>query len=176
MDAWELHLRGGRPVAAVRRGPSGEILHRADALWTVRDLCRRSGKSRRQVYRDIQAGKVRPLGRFLGEWLLEPAALARLKPPPASLASLFPEHDLAALDLERSREDVLTRVLRSGGRDRLRWAFAYFGRAAVRSFVREKGPDRLDARSLVFWQIFFGLPRVSVSAVRAKGRRWGGGG
>lgn len=142
--------------------------------WTVRDICLRSGKSRRQIYRDIASGKIRPLGRFLGEWLLEPSSLAGLKPPPSSLASLFPEFDAAGFDLESARDEVLTRVLRFGGGDRLRWAFSYYGLSAVKRFVAEQGPSQLDAPTLGFWCLYFDLSRLRVKPGREKGRRWGG--
>lgn len=169
-----ISLRNGRPVAAARLSPSGSELKRIDNPWTVRDFCRRSGKSRRQVYRYIALGKVRPLGRFLGEWLLEPSALARIKPPPASLAALLPEFDAASLDLEAARDEISARVLRFGGRDRLRWTFSYYGPPAMRRFVSERGPRLLDARSLRFWCVYFGLPRARIRPECEKGRRWGG--
>lgn len=174
MDTWLIHMRGGRPVGAQRQGPSGELLQLYRAVWTVKDLCRRSGKSRRQIYRYIFSGKIRPLGRFLGEWLIEPSALARLKPPPPSLASLLPEYDSAALDLEAARDEILSRILLRGGRERLRWAFSYYGPPSIRRFVRERGGVRLDARSLRLWCLHFRLPEPMLQPEREKGRRWGG--
>ena len=172
---WQIIIRGERAVSAARLGPSGEVVRRFERLWTIRDLCRRAGKSRRQVYRDMRAGKIRALGKFLGEWVLAPSALAGLNPPPGSIASLLPEYDLAALDPEEDRDLFLARILRFGGRERLRWAFSFYGAATVKGFVRERGARALDARSLSFWRLYFRLPRTPVPASVEKGRRWGGG-
>ena len=171
---WHVILQNGRPISAMKMGGAGEVLRKADRVWTLSEFCRRSGKSRRQIYRDIKDGKVHPLSKFLDDWLVEPAELARILPPPADLASLMPEYDLAALDLDRERELVLSRVLRFGGRQRLRWAFSFYGPGLIKDFVAQRCAALLDPRSARFWCLYFGVRAASALPSRRKGRRWGG--
>jgi len=171
---WQINFVGARPRSLLRLGSSGEVVRKAEPIWTVADFCRCARKSRRQVYRDIRAGRIRPLGKFLGEWLLEPSQLARLRPMPRSLPSLFPEYDIGAMDPWRFAELILPRILRFGGRERLRWAFSFYGEPRISAFVRERGARHLDPRSLGFWCAYFGL-RLRIPRSRIKGRRWGGG-
>lgn len=171
---WQITLREGRPLSAVELAPSGRLIKKTEPLWTIQDLCRRSGKSRRQIYRDIKSGKIKALGIFLREWLLDPSSLASLKPPPPSLPSLLPEFDSAALDLEALQDVVIGRILRFGGRDRLRWAFSYYGESAVKTLLLKSGARLLDPRTLRFWSLYFKLPVPPASRAAAKGRKWGG--
>lgn len=172
---WSLLLQDGVALSATQTGPAGKVLRRVEPVWTLKELCRRAGKSRRQIYRDLREGRLQALGKFLGEWLVDPAELRRLRPLPPSLASLLPEHGLSSLDPERDRDLLLSRVLRFGGRERLRWAFSFYGREALRGFVRDRGPALLEPRSYGFWRLYFGLRRRAMPPWRAKGRRWGGG-
>ena len=49
---WSIILSGGRPSKAARLSPSGEVLEEFSPVWTLAELRARSGKSRRQIYRD----------------------------------------------------------------------------------------------------------------------------
>ena len=88
-----------------------------DALWlekppqpprlvvTVATACQRLRRTRRQVYRLMQAGRLGPLEKMLGEWLLDQAAVEGLartplsaQPLPARLKPLFPEYEPKALN------------------------------------------------------------------------------
>ena len=171
---WTIILRDGSPVSATQTDPSGGVLRRVEPVWTLKELCRRAGKSRRQIYRDLREGRLQALGKFLGEWLVDAAELHRLRPLPPSLASVLPEYETSVLDPERDRDLLLSRILRFGGRERLRWAFSFYGRDALRRFVREKAPTLLDRRSYGFWRLIFALPSQPCPKRRLKGRRWGG--
>lgn len=171
---WQVTFKDGRPLAAVQMGADGKVLRKTEQFWTVGEFCRQAGKSRRQLYRDMRAKRILPLGKFLGEWLLEPSQLARLKPPPASLFTLFPEYEPGSLDLWKSRRVILPRILRFGGQDRLRWMLSFYGKENTMEFVRQHGAKALDPRSFKFWSLYFGLARRSAPAAVLKGRDWGG--
>ncbi len=172
---WLLRFKDGRPLAAEELAPDGSLLRRVEPVWSLRDLCREWGKSRRQVYRDLKDGKAVAVGKFLGEWLLA-AAPAPPSGVPEIVAELFPEYASGVLRPRAHRNLILARILSKGGPGRLRWAFARFGEAAVKRFVAERGPRDLDRRSLRFWGLYFGLPQARIPAARSKGREWGGAG
>src|SRR5262245_18209777 len=112
MARWEIVLDDHVPVTAIRRSDAGEVQGPVEHPMTVLDVAKRTRRSRRQVYRDLRAGRIRPFGKFLGEWLIDPRELARLWPPPKSLASLLPEYDLASLDLDHHADLLLSRICR----------------------------------------------------------------
>lgn len=172
---WTIRFKDGRPVAAEETLPDGSLLRRIEPVLSLRELCRSRGKSRRQAYRDLADGRLRSIGKFLGEWLLEAAEPAG-RGVPESVGELFPEFKPADLKVRAHRDLILSRILSLGGRSRLRWAFSSYGEAGLRRFVANHGPRRLDARSLGFWALFFGLPRPRITQARAKGREWGGAG
>jgi hypothetical protein len=172
---WSIILSGGRPSKAARLSPSGEVLEEVSPVWTLAELRARSGKSRRQIYRDLADGKIRALGKFLGEWLVTPSQLLALDPPPASCASLFPEYEMSELDPDRDRDAILSRILRFGGRDRLRWALSFYGEDSIEDFVVRSGARTLDARSLRLWCLYFGVKAAPSAREKSGGKRWGGG-
>ncbi|MBI5208894.1 MAG: hypothetical protein HY927_02850 [Elusimicrobia bacterium] len=173
MDStWTLRFKAGLPAAA-EEIVDGKISRRFEPVWTVQELCRRWRKSRRQVYRYIREGRVRAVGKFLGEWLVEAA-----EPPSDAVlpgvCELLPGHDAKSLKVRAHRDLILGRVLSIGGKERIRWAFSTYGDRTIKRFVAERGPRDLDPRSLRFWSLYFNLPVRLVSAARAKGRDWGG--
>ncbi|MBI4057505.1 MAG: hypothetical protein HY399_08180 [Elusimicrobia bacterium] len=171
---WQITLTDKIPLSVVLLNNHGKVLRRSDHILTSNAFCRLARKSRRQLYRDMRAGRVRPLGKFLGEWLLESSELERLKPIPTDLASLFPEYDLHSMDLWNSKNIILSRVLRFGGKDRIRWAFSFYGVEEIKQFIRKAGERTLDRRSLQLWSLCFNLPPIAISPMRTKGREWGG--
>ncbi len=170
----QITLQDGHPRSLARLDESGKVLQKAQTVWGVAEFCRQARKSRRQLYRDIRHGKIKPLGKFLGEWLLDPSELVKLHPLPPSLASLLPEYDLGSLDPWGSADLLLARILRFGGRDRLRWAFSFYGEARIKRFIMEKGMRQLDPRSSGFWSCYFHLEPWRAAAATQKGRQWGG--
>jgi len=76
-------------------------------------------------------------------------------PVPADLKWLFPELDLAALDVERDRNFILGRVLERGRLSDVRWALHSYGNAGVHTFLRLSGCAELSSRTLSFWRAYF---------------------
>ena len=81
---------------------------------TVQEAVRVLGRSRRHVYRYMCGGVLHPLGRFLGQWLLDPREVAtlaalpgRLRRPPRRFQPFFPEYPLRSLDPYRDWRLVL---------------------------------------------------------------------
>lgn len=125
---------------------------------------RRLKKSRRQVYRYLRAGILRPRAKFLGEWLLDAADVRRLaqtpsvgRPIPGRLQILFPEYDVSTLHAGKDRALILSRVLERGDRAELRWAFGLYRPREIVGFLREDGRRLLTAKGDRFWRLYFGL-------------------
>jgi hypothetical protein len=94
---------------------------------------------------------------------------------PPGLASLFWDCDLATLDVERHREQILERVLQDGDLDAVRWALEAYGDAALRHFVVEHGAKRLDPKILSFWYHYYELgepPCTTKSSLIGSAKGW----
>ena len=72
---------------------------------------------------------------------------------PASLAPFFQEYDLSRLDVERSAETIIERVLQYGNRVEIRWLFATYGRGRIEDWVREWGGMALPEPHRTFWRL-----------------------
>src|SRR4051794_18360297 len=100
----------------------------ARRVVTVATACKRLRRTRRQVYRLMKAGRLGPVEKMLGEWLLDQAAVEDLaraplspQPLPARLRPLFPEYGLKTLNAGRDSVLIISRVLEGGGREDVRW-------------------------------------------------------
>ena len=136
---------------------------RSTRVCTVARAAAALKRTRRQIYRYIETGLLRPEAKMLGEWLLDAAEVEKAalrprtaQPLPKKLSPLFPEYDISALNAGRDRTLVIARVLESGGREEIDWAFKRYGRAELSSFVREDGARLLGARSLRLWSLVLG--------------------
>lgn len=146
----------------------------AGALWlqegagaarpvvTVADACRRLRRSRRQVYRLMNAGRLGPLEKMLGEWLLDKAAvdgLARAplaaQPLPGRLKPLFPEYEPGRLNAGKDSVLVIARVLESGSREDLRWLMNRYPAPQIRRTVETEASRLLSTRSRRLWSLVF---------------------
>ncbi len=164
-------LRLTRMVGMGRRETVSPVL-------TVRDVCRRLHKSRRQVYRYLTAGRLTPCARILGQWLFPESAIAQCARPglPRFLKPLLWDVTLSSVDTTQHREFILARVLEYGDRAAVRWAFHTYPREAVTTFLQGRGRDLLSDRTWQFWALLLRLRgRGGVRpSWRAPGRRWGG--
>ena len=132
------------------------------AALTVRQAAERLGRSRRQLYRHIHEGRIAPVGKLLGEWLLReddietlaryPLRVQRL---PAHLAELFPEYDVSELNAGRDQVLVIARVLEHGGQKALRWLLRRYRPDELLRFMRADSARLLSPRSLRFWSLYF---------------------
>jgi len=143
---------------------------------TVSQAARLLKRTRRQIYRYIEDGVLKPEAKLLGEWLLDAAEVKSAarrpmaaQPLPKKLAPLFPEYDISGMNAGRDKTLVIARVLESGGRDAIQWAFGRYGREELSGFIKEDGSRLLGARSLRLWSLVFGVKPEPVPAWRRSG-------
>jgi uncharacterized protein DUF6922 len=74
---------------------------------------------------------------------------------PAELRWLFPEVDMASIDVRRDRDFILSRVLERGRLVDVRWALQQYGADGVHEFLRDSGCAELSPRTLAFWRAYF---------------------
>ena len=129
---------------------------------TVATACQRVRRTRRQVYRLMEAGRLGPLEKILGEWLLDHAAVEGMaraplsaQPLPGRLQPLFPEYDLKALNAGRDSVLIIARVLEGGGREDLSWLLQRYPDREIRRVIEEEGGRLLSPRSRRLWSLVF---------------------
>lgn len=176
--AWTLSGAGERPLRLTRLGKPGQPSAVVKPVLTVQDVCRLLRRSRRHVYRYLKAGRLRPCARILGQWLFSPDEIRAFQKArvPGFLRPLFWDTRLADLSADYHRDFVLARLLESGDRRAMRWAFKTYPKAALLSFLQGRGAAVLSGRALRFWTMLLrgeGTPHRRESWRRA-GRHWGG--
>ena len=72
---------------------------------------------------------------------------------PTDAAWLFPEYDIAAVDLEHHRGVIIERFLERGTWGQLRWLFGIYGEDEVAAWVRRHGFRLLSKRSFALWRL-----------------------
>lgn len=149
---------------------------RTREVRTVAQAARTLKRTRRQVYRYIETGLLKPETKLLGEWLLDAAELERaaarplaVQPLPKKLGHLFPEYDLSRLNAGRDSTLVIARVLENGGRDEIKWVFKRYTRGELSAFIAEDGARLLNPRSLRLWSLVLGAKPRPVPAWRKDG-------
>ncbi|MBI3554614.1 MAG: hypothetical protein HY077_19140 [Elusimicrobia bacterium] len=137
---------------------------RARKVVTVGSACRALKRSRRQLYRTMKEGGLKPCGKFLGEWLLDASDVERLNLQPAkvhrlpaSLNRFFPEYQGIPLNPGRDRTVVLSRLLDQGGLPELRWVFRRYRKPEIARFLVSDGARLLSPRARRFWELFFNI-------------------
>ncbi len=155
----------GDGVWTVRKtGDDGRVLAEVPGAYAVNDLCRRLGKSRRQVYRYIKDGWLVPVGKYLGEWLVDARGIeylleGRPRHPgtlPSAARPLFPEYRLEDLHPIRDAAVIIQRVLEMGGRDEVTWLFGQYPHQSLEHWLAREG-WRLTPRSATFWSMILGV-------------------
>ncbi len=147
-----------------RLDADGEVLSEVSRAWAVSDLCCKLGKSRRQVYRYLKDGWLVPVGKYLGEWVVDASGLqnlagGRLRAPgriPESTRGLFQEYDFDRLHPLHDSHVILERILELGGSVELRWLVKQYSRSVIRSWLTREG-WRLSPRSRAFWGLLYGV-------------------
>ncbi len=131
-------------------------------VLTARQAYERLGKSRRQLYRYIKQGKIKTLGKFLGDWVLLQEEVERLaqyplrrQPLPRHLTPLFPGSSLSRLNAGGDQTQLIARILDRGGEKALRWLFTHYRYDELLRFMRESAANNLSPRSLRLWSLFF---------------------
>ena len=151
---WKVRTEDGR----------GQALQ-VPAAVSVSELCRRIGKSRRQAYRYLRAGTIVPVGKFLGEWLVDERDLegvrehkaGRVEPVPASAQWMFPDLRLDRLHPIRNADVIVPRVLEHGGPVEIGWLLRSFSRRWLGEWMARQG-WKLSARVARFWSWWLNVP------------------
>lgn len=145
---------------------------------TVQEVCRLLGKSQRQVYRYLKAGRLRPCARILGQWLFSSEEVERFRKSgiPVSLKVFFWDVQLSDLSADHHRDFILGRLLETGNRKALRWLFQTYSRNSILAFLSKRGTALLSQKSWHFWALQLGKEPKALSkkSWRSPGRRWGG--
>jgi hypothetical protein len=176
-ETWNLLGVGGHPTRFITRGRAGRPMRSIGPVLTVTDLCRRLGKSRRQVYRFIHSGRLQPCGRVLDQWLFAPEEPAQCatRAVPRFLRPFLWDVRLADLSLDRHRDFILGRLLEYGGPTAMHWGLRTYSRKVVAEFLKHRGATVLSRRAWNFWAVQLGLNAARhVPAWRHHGRAWGG--
>ena len=150
-------------------GRSGEVRTASEAARLLK-------RTRRQIYRYIETGLLKPKAKLLGEWLLDAAELEKMaerplsaQPLPKKLGHLFPEYDTAKLNAGRDKTLTISRVLGNGGMGEINWAFKRYTRRELADFIVTDGTRLLDSRSLRLWSLVLGVKPRPVPAWRNDG-------
>ncbi|HAH32535.1 MAG TPA: hypothetical protein DCL44_09515 [Elusimicrobia bacterium] len=149
---------------------------RTREVRTVAQAARILGRTRRQIYRYIETGLLKPEAKLLGEWLLDAAEVAHtahsplaVQPLPKKLRFLFPEYDISKLNAGRDKTLVISRVLENGGLDEIKWVFKRYRRDELSDFIKEDGTRLLGSRSLRLWSLVLDAKPKPVPAWRNAG-------
>lgn len=166
-------------LSLTRKSDGGLFLEaggRTRAVLTVAQAARILGRTRRQVYRYIETGFLKPETKLLGEWLLDAAEVEKtarsplaVQPLPKRLGPLFPEYEISKINAGRDKTLVISRVLENGGLDEIKWVFKRYSRGELSNFIEEDGGRLLGARSLRLWSLVLGTHPKPVPAWRNAG-------
>jgi len=177
-DAWLIKGAGDRVLRLTRLAHGGRAGETISPVLTVREVCRRLRKSRRQVYRYVSMGRLTPCARILGQWLFAPGTVTPFvcRGVPGRLKPLFWDVPLSSLAIDRHRDFILARVLEFGDREAVRWVLRTYPRPLLTVFLRGRGADLLTRRAWHFWTSQVGVRghRRAGSSWRRRGRHWGG--
>ena len=96
---WILTGSGRRLSTLVYRQPDVPGETTVHPVLRVEEVCRRLRKSRRQVYRYLRTGRLRPCVRVLGQWLFAASEVERFgqDPVPSRLRPFFWDVQLESL-------------------------------------------------------------------------------
>jgi len=129
-------------------------------VCTVSQAARILRRTRRQLYRYIETGLLKPEAKLLGEWLLDISEVKTaaqspmaVQPLPKKLRPLFPEYDISGLNAGRDKTLIISRVLETGGRGDIEWVFKRYGREELSNFIKADGCRLLGSRSLRLWSL-----------------------
>lgn len=145
-------------------GEGGKVAAEVQGAVPVSELCRRLGRSRRQVYRYVSDGTLATAGKFLGEWLVDPAGVDLLRgrtrrgpPVPRSARVLFPEYEFQDLNWVRDASLIVPKIMEMGDRHEISWMLGRYPAAWLRAWMGREG-WRLAPRAARFWSWWLGTP------------------
>lgn len=170
---WELIGEGKRLIQLTLSQEKGNRGETVSPVLSVGDVCRLLRRSRRQVYRYINRGNLKPCARILDQWLFAREEVERFQREkvPSSLRPLFWDVKLSDLDANRHRDFILARLLEYGDTKALRWARRCYSRNEFIDFLENRGADVLPIRVLLFWAKIFGAKKAETHAKSSWRRR-----
>jgi len=77
------------------------------------------------------------------------------------LTPFFQEYNLAQLDIERSANTIIERVLQFGNRAEILWLFSCYSQQRIRNWVQQWGGMALPEPHLTFWKLVLNLMEKS---------------
>ncbi|MBI2870841.1 MAG: helix-turn-helix domain-containing protein [Candidatus Omnitrophica bacterium] len=130
-------------------------------IYTVVDVCHRLRKSRRQVYRYMRSGRLKPCAQILGQWLFSKRELEHFEQGrmPVWLKSLFWDARISDLSVGHHSDFILARAFEYGDRKALRWVFRTYPISTITRFLDGRGRDVLSTRTWHFWALQTDLHR-----------------
>lgn len=178
-STWHLAGEGRRLLSLAYSSEKGQGERKVSPVLSVGDVCRLLRRSRRQVYRYINGGNLKPCARIMDQWLFAKGEVERFQRDklPLSFRPLFWDAKLSDVDPRSHRDFVLSRILEYGDRDAIRWAFHEYPRREFMDFLKKGASRLLSRRSLVFWTSYLGVKFPAYPARRdwqQQARRWGG--
>lgn len=78
---------------------------------------------------------------------------------PSTLRPYFQEYDPQTLDIDHDANLIIQRTLEHGTWDEVRWLFATYGRARLRTFLRQRGERLLSRVAFNYWRKLLGIRR-----------------
>lgn len=150
-------------LSLIQEADGSLLLEKAGETRQVRTVSQAAKilkRTRRQIYRYVEMGTLKPEAKLLGEWLLDAAEVKRMseRPPtvqplPRKLQPLFPEYDISKLNAGRDKTLVMARALETGGPEDIKWAFKRYTRKELAGFIVADGARLLGPRSLRLWSL-----------------------
>jgi len=175
---WILSGAGERVLSWAQAGKAGQPQRRISPVLTVEEICRQLRKSRRQIYRYLHSGRLKPCAKVLGQWLFPSVEVEdfRKQRIPGRMKPFFWDVQFSGLSPERHRDFILGRLLEYGDREAVAWVLKRYRRGAITAFLRGRGAEVLTQRARGFWllQLQGRSSRPGKGSWRHRGRRWGG--
>ena len=177
-ETWVLSGVGDRALQLKLQRIGDQKEQVVQPVLTTRDVCARLHKSRRQLYRYLRTGRLRPCARVWGQWLFAKLDVDRFTQTgvPMNLRRFFWDVRLSTLSAEGHRDFILSRILEYGDRDASKWARRTYPRAELVAFLLGRGADILSKRAWHFWAVQLGVKPTQrrKESWRARGRVLGG--
>lgn len=153
----EIVLKGLKELVARESSAMGET--REIPLLTAAEAKTRLRLSLRQVYRLMAQNRLKPVGKFLGQWvfkrkdieLFHPARRGRGARLPDFLRPVFWSYRLEDVDPCAHAGFVVGQILEHGGWDAVRWANGYYGLRYI--FLAAKNHRELSPPARNFWRL-----------------------
>ncbi|MBI3292215.1 MAG: hypothetical protein HYZ73_05345 [Elusimicrobia bacterium] len=154
------------PVRLQVQEPEGHRVQEIPEVLSSREVCTALKRSRRHIYRYIERQWLHPVVKFSGELFFDAREVQALAVPtrqrrytlPRRLRILFPDYDLASLQLDRDADLILARILERGDQSDIQWMLRHVPRERCRLFLQTQGHRLLSDRAWRFWRWLWRVP------------------